>query len=262
MDLNLLFRTLMVGFFSNYILPVKGGELVRAFVLGRHTGLSESTILATIVLERATDVLILTIALLGVLLILPLPAWMGYIGQVAGLTLMGVFAVLAVLLRYPQRVIDVVTQLLNLLSTQLAIGVGARLQAFVTGLEVLRQGGNLGRALVFSLLGWCASALTQYLVALALGVRINWMSCVLLVTLFNLISIVPSVPGRIGTWELVSVAVLGLFGLDSGHAAAFPTTLRIAHLLPLALGYLCFSREGLRLLDFYDGRATASLPQA
>lgn len=254
---GLLFSTVMAGFFSNYVLPAKVGELVRVILLVRHTKLSGSAIVATIVLERAMDVLILTVALLGVLLVLPLPAWMGYVGQVAGLALGGVFVVLAILLYRPQGAIAIATRLLRPISTRLADGIAATLEAFVRGLEVLRQGNNLGRAMFFSLLSWVSSASTHYLVGLALGVRTNWAAYVLLVALFNLIAIIPSMPGRIGTWELVSVAALGLFGVDGGTAVAFPTLLRIAHLLPLALGYFYFSREGLRLLDVLGGRKGA-----
>jgi len=259
--LKMLFSTLMVGFFSNYLLPAKAGELVRLFVLGRRTGLSESAILATIVLERAIDVFILTVALLGVLLILPLPDWMSYVGEVAGVMLVGVFVVLVVLLCRSQHVIGLATRVLNPISTRLARRITARLEAFTKGLEVLRRSSNLGWALFFSLLDWVASAGVQYLVGLALGVRTHWIAYVLLVALFNLIAIIPSLPGRIGTWELVSIGALALFGIDSGRAVAFPTLLRVSHLMPLALGYFYFSREGLHLLEIYGGREATTLSQ-
>jgi uncharacterized membrane protein YbhN (UPF0104 family) len=91
---------------------------------------------------------------------------------------------------------------------------------------------------------------------LALGVRTHWAAYVLLVALLNLTAIIPSMPGRVGTWELVSVVTLALFGVGNERAVALPTLLRVAHLVPLAPGYVNFGREGLRLVDTARGSET------
>src|SRR6516165_7003216 len=56
---SLPFRTLLpivyIGFMANNLLPARMGEVVRAYALGRKTGLSKSMGLATILLERLCD---------------------------------------------------------------------------------------------------------------------------------------------------------------------------------------------------------------
>src|SRR5438105_101591 len=43
-----LFSAVLIGFFGNYVLPAKTGELVRAYVLGKRENLSKSAILGSI----------------------------------------------------------------------------------------------------------------------------------------------------------------------------------------------------------------------
>jgi hypothetical protein len=53
-----LFGALMAGYFANMVAPVRVSPLVRAWMVARLEGLSTSTLLATIVLERLIDGLI------------------------------------------------------------------------------------------------------------------------------------------------------------------------------------------------------------
>ncbi|MGH7741734.1 MAG: lysylphosphatidylglycerol synthase transmembrane domain-containing protein, partial [Candidatus Eiseniibacteriota bacterium] len=62
-----LFSATMIGFMTNNVLPFRLGELVRPWVLARREHLSKTTLLATVVVERAVDMLTL-LAILGVAL--------------------------------------------------------------------------------------------------------------------------------------------------------------------------------------------------
>ena len=70
-----LFPVVLIGFLANYVLPARTGELVRAYVLGKREQLSKSTILGSIAVEKATDMLVLFVILFGTLEIVPLPGW-------------------------------------------------------------------------------------------------------------------------------------------------------------------------------------------
>ncbi|MDL1897827.1 flippase-like domain-containing protein, partial [Anaerolineae bacterium CFX7] len=59
-----LFSVVLIGFFGNYVLPAKTGELVRAYVLGKRESISKSAILGSIAVEKTMDTLILFIIFL------------------------------------------------------------------------------------------------------------------------------------------------------------------------------------------------------
>src|SRR5690348_8791657 len=50
-----LYEVVVIGYMANDVLPARLGEVVRAFVLNRRTGVTKSAILGTIVVERIFD---------------------------------------------------------------------------------------------------------------------------------------------------------------------------------------------------------------
>ncbi len=53
--LERLFQVTVIGYMANDLLPLRIGELVRAYILGETEGISKASALVTIVLERIFD---------------------------------------------------------------------------------------------------------------------------------------------------------------------------------------------------------------
>src|SRR5262245_31465461 len=68
-----VFCSLMIGYMVNAIIPVRLGDLVRAYLLGRRHGIAVSTTLSTVVVERLFDVLAIVVIGLLVSTVLDLP---------------------------------------------------------------------------------------------------------------------------------------------------------------------------------------------
>src|SRR5438477_4630137 len=66
-----LYGMMMTGYFFNTFFPARAGDLVRAYLLGRRTGLRKTTVLATVVIEKAFDGIALLLMLLISLILLP-----------------------------------------------------------------------------------------------------------------------------------------------------------------------------------------------
>ena len=69
------FSATMIGFMANDVLPLRAGELVRAYALSHLTSVRLTTALATTVLERVWDVIIIGLLFVWVLPRFPLPEW-------------------------------------------------------------------------------------------------------------------------------------------------------------------------------------------
>ena len=63
----------MIGYMVNAIIPLRLGDLVRAYLLGRRHGIAVSTTLSTVVAERLFDVLAIVVIGLLVSTVLDLP---------------------------------------------------------------------------------------------------------------------------------------------------------------------------------------------
>ena len=72
LPVGLLFRTIVIGYTANDILPFRLGEVVRAVVLGERGGVSKAATLTTIVVERIMDGLTMVGFMVVASLFLPL----------------------------------------------------------------------------------------------------------------------------------------------------------------------------------------------
>src|SRR5207237_10222978 len=68
-----VFCYLMIGYMMNAIIPLRLGDLVRAYLLGRRHGIAVSTTLSTVVVERIFDVVAIVVIGLLVSTVLDLP---------------------------------------------------------------------------------------------------------------------------------------------------------------------------------------------
>src|SRR5919201_346637 len=55
------YRTTVIGFAANFLLPARAGEVLRPYLLARREGLSATAAFATIILERLLDTAIVLI---------------------------------------------------------------------------------------------------------------------------------------------------------------------------------------------------------
>src|SRR3954468_12569639 len=93
-----LFGVLMVGFATNNLLPARLGELARAYLLRRQTGLRKTFVLASIFLERIFDGLALVAVLLVLSALVELPGWGREVELIATVLFVGVALGVTVLL--------------------------------------------------------------------------------------------------------------------------------------------------------------------
>lgn len=254
-----LFSVVLIGFFGNYVLPAKTGELVRAYVLGKREGLSKSAILGSIAVEKTMDTLILFAILLTTLWTVQLPDEISNFERAAAVFLILVIGGMLLLAARGRHVSNLIVRGLQFVFPWWKERVARITHSFVDGLSVLYHGSSIGMVLLLSLVIWLMTTLNFWLIGQALGLNLPLYGYVIIVAVTNMSSFVPSAPGRFGTLEALSVFVLGLFNVDKNTAVLFPILLRLAQLMPILLGYFFLNREGVQLLDVTRGGTKRTL---
>lgn len=244
-----LISVVLIGFFGNYVLPAKTGELVRAYVLGKRENLSKSAILGSIAVEKTMDTLILFAILLATVWTVPLPEEISNFEKIAAGFLIVVIGGMLVLAARGRAVSNLIVRGLQFVFPWWKERVARVTNSFVDGLSVLYHGSSIGIVIVLSLVIWVMTTLNFWLIGSALGLNLPLYAYVIIVAVTNMASFVPSAPGRFGTLEALSVFVLGLFGVEKNTAVLFPILLRVAQLAPIFLGYLFLNREGVKILE-------------
>lgn len=246
-----VFTSMNEGYLLNNFLPFRLGEVGRAFLLSHKSQLKFAEILPTILIERVTD-LAFTAAIF--LAAIPFVVNAGGAAQVAlfvgAAVLLGLGGMYA-LARNQRWALDVFQRF----STRwpgLQRAGGSLLEALLTGLGILTDGGLFLRFLALMTLNW-GIAIAQYtLFVLAFYPRatILWGMFSLGATAFG--GAIPSLPGGVGTLEGALGGSLTLLSGDADTALAVALTWRALNYLTTGLfGFYALSREGQTLGGMY-----------
>jgi uncharacterized protein (TIRG00374 family) len=240
------------GYLLNNVLPWRMGELGRAVLLGRRTNLTVQGVLSSIVIERLYDV---TLALTLLLALLPLAvgvpgvmqsALMG--GMVLTLAILGVWIVL----RRPEWMEWILQRLPGGLARW-----GSHWSQFREGLEILRSVPVLVVSLLWMIGSWVLAGVEYWFVLRSLHIQatLGWAFFMLTVTMLGVA--IPSSPGYIGVFEAAGVLALSVFGVPGDQAlAAALVQHALVYILGTGLGAVAMFGEGETLLGIYrDVRA-------
>jgi len=248
-----LFPVLMVGFTANNLLPARIGEFVRAFLLARRERVSPSFSLATIVLERVCDGLMLIALMAATLLLVPIPVndpKIALVESVAALIFGGATVVLILLLFIPRPILAVVRLCVRPLPARVAARITGLIDAFIVGLEALRSPLAIAKIAGLSVLIWACEAGTfgSALLAFPLGLeRGEWVAATAFLLVFvNLGIMIPSAPGYIGTYQLFATIALGAFAVPEAAGLVLSFVVHaLQYSLVTTVGLFCIWRLGL-----------------
>lgn len=270
-----LFPVVVIGYMANNLLPVRLGELVRSYYLGQREEVSKAAALATIVVERVVDGVVLLFLLAALSLILPvagvvrgLAAEMGVpwpllvaAASAAFLLALSFMTLVAYLPGWALRWIAVLALPLPSRARARVMGV---VRMFITGFGVLRYPKRLPMLFLWSLLVWLAEATMYFLVGFSfqlwspLGGVVNMAAAVVALTaVSNLATALPSSQGAVGPFEWFAASTLVLLGVQGETAVAYVIALHAALLIPvtlLGLLLLWMGKESLVQLLRLGGR--------
>lgn len=240
-----LFGALVVGFTVNNLLPIRMGEVARAYLLSRWRQIPYGSSIASLVVERILDGLSLAALLLVALRFVPAP---GYL-IVAGFIVTGVFlagaAVIALASWRASIIVTIADRLTRPLPARLRNMAMRLAENFARSLSLLRGGGRLLRVVVLSLLAWCVE-LSLFLVLMpGFGIPLNPALALLVGSAANFATLVPSSPGYVGTFDGALITVLrDTAGIAAAPATAYAIVVHATLFLPVVvLGTLVLWRS-------------------
>ena len=233
---------LLIGYLFNSILPARAGELARVLALGSRPDLSRTQVLATVVLERAFDVLVLAGLLVVAAPFLPPVDWLTAavaLGAVAGVLLV---AAAVIVRRYGVRAARVLLRPVGWLPGIGPERVEGMATSFVTGLVGITVSRVTISALAVTLASWLVLACSIWLLLLGTDFGATFGMALLILIATNLVLVLPSGPAALGAFEAAVVVVLGAYGVDRAEALSFGLVLHALNLFPYLLaGYVALA---------------------
>jgi uncharacterized protein (TIRG00374 family) len=247
-----LYPVVLIGLMSNNVAPARIGELVRAYLVGQRESISKSTALGTIALDRAYDGLTL-VAILGVMTVVTgADAGVKGIGIGAALLFAAGTAFLISLELAPVRTRRWLLRIVHLLPAHLAERIEGLLDAFLSGLVVIRNPSTLLLAGGFSLASWLLEATMYYLVGQAFHLHVGFDAYLIVTAGANLALSVFASPGGVGPFEVTTREVLVFFNVAGAKAAAYALALHALLLGPvIAVGFLLIWTAQISLQELF-----------
>jgi glycosyltransferase 2 family protein len=243
---NDLFDASNIGYLANYILPFKGGEVIRLIVSCQKTGIAPGSLASSILIERTLDSLMIGIFLLiGIVglnlteqinLVFVFLFLMGSLAIVGGIYFAGQFRIKKKNdpsienseNNYGKIRSWILNNIDNLFEATLKIFHSKRKKIiFVLTLGV-----------------WFFEASSIYAALYGLQIVLSGVSIGFLIGALGLGMLIPSGPGGVGTFEAATVSALTLLGFPKQQSTIAALALHaIEFLVILAMGLFSFARS-------------------
>lgn len=254
MKVHPIFSALMIGYAANNVFPLRMGEFLRAFAIGKSQKISKSSALATVVIERLIlDFVALLVILAATILLFPtlLPQEIKSGGYLVFIFTIAAIVLIVFLI---EKTSATVLVLESILPRKLFDLVQKILPSFAEGCMVFKKSEHYVRIIILSILVWILYVVSIYLSFFVFdfpdkfGLDVKASLVVLIFVTFGIM--IPSSPGYIGTFHFFCALSLTTLNIPEGEAKTFALISHFLNVLPISvIGLVYFWRENLHFSD-------------
>jgi glycosyltransferase 2 family protein len=255
---NTLFPIVTMGYAGNNIFPARAGEIIRAVVLKRDENVAISASLATIIIERMFDGIVMLafifVNLAGLsqiarvsLRILGTDVGIREIAIWGSALFFGALVVFLVAAMFPAPTDRLVSwAVMHLVPSRFREKTLGVIRRFLEGLKSLSSPIDVLMVFFTSVLIWLLETVKYWFVMHAFSFSVSFFALMLMNGVVNLATTIPSAPGYLGTFDLPGIAVLQAYNIPREIAASYTFVLHFALWFPVtALGLYYMVREGI-----------------
>jgi glycosyltransferase 2 family protein len=241
-------QAIYAGLFASEVLPMRPGELVRAYAVARRLRTDVAAVLPSIMVERLFDGVWLAAGVGLTAMLVPLPRDLLRAADVLGLVILLATALFMYVVLGRSS-----GQPMNVQVDQIA--GHRRRPAMIAWLNELRDGARkIGHrretyvAFGLSLTLLAGQILAFWLVTRAYKLEVGlWVAAATLIVV-HLGTAIPNAPANVGTYQFFCVVGLMLFGIDKTVASGFSVVVFVVLTVPLwLLGSMALVRTGVSL---------------
>jgi uncharacterized protein (TIRG00374 family) len=233
-------RAIYVGLFANEVLPLRTGEVIRCYLLGRWSGLPFTVALSSAIIERVFDGIWLIVCWLVTAQFVALPEIYHTLGKgLAVVVLVGAGLLAAAMFaRHRTREAFANNKYLS------------KLNVLLEDLHIIGHSKYLYISALASLPYLLLQVLPIYALAHGYGIPISLGQGFALMVILRLVSVVPQAPGNLGTFQAAAAFGLIMFGVDDSLARRFSFVMWAVITFPLLIvGFIALAITGLKLSE-------------
>lgn len=264
-SLHKLFAAMMIGYYGNNVFPLRAGEVLRAYAIGKSAGVSRMAAFATIFVERLIDVLALLMLIGFSVIFHEYPGWIKKGSMVIFMFTVAAIIFMVALMLHTERTLRLMSRLTSPFPEKLQSFVNKLLGSFLEGFAIFKKTEHFWAITWQSVVIWLLYAAVNYttLEAFALNEQLPIGASFVILVIVNISIMLPAAPGYVGTFHLACKEAVALFGVSDSTALSFALVLHITNFIPITLvGFIYFYREQLSLRDAVAAEGQAAEGQA
>jgi uncharacterized protein (TIRG00374 family) len=264
-----LFEGMLIGFMANNVLPVRMGEFVRAYIIGRSERISKSASFGTVVVERLFDGFTVLGVLVVVLTFIHFPP--GNLGFKKGLLMGGyitmaiygfAFAILIIIKTQTRWALKTALFFTRPFSSKLVKSGISSIKSFKEGLLSVDSPKTMVITFLYSLVIWAAFTYSIYLIGFAFELKLSISAAVTVLLAICLAMMIPSTPGYVGPYHASVAYALVLYNIPLEKALSLSLVFHATNYIPITLaGFLYLWRHHLSLKKIREEEKKAKQKQ-
>jgi uncharacterized protein (TIRG00374 family) len=258
-----LFPLVCIGYFGNNVYPLRAGEVIRSYGLKRTEGISITSSLATVIIERVFDGLTMLLFVFLALPFAPMPTQYRNLVILLTVLMFTATAIFIFMAANPKLMSGSYHWIAaRIIPARIRVKTDELFLRFMDGLASMGSGRSVLMIFATSVVIWLIETIKYWFVMHAFNFSVSFIVLMLMNGLVNLATTLPSAPGYIGTFDTPGIETLVAFGIERNLAASYTLTLHAALWLPVtALGAYFFWREQMRWDDFDKARQQMELAE-
>ena len=246
------FKSVNEGQMLNTILPLRMGDLARAFITTNSTDLKIWELIATILIERIFDIFIMLI-----LLILTLPFVIAkslFLKSLIVAVFIIIFAIILIIIIivWPNKLKNSWNKIFGKFKKINNWGKN-KIDEVSKSLQILRDFKKFIKILFWMVSTWAFALLSLWIVLVGFFSDPEWSMLLFLQGISGLGVSIPSSPGNIGVYEATMVFGLSTFNIEESVAFAFGVLHHLISILPIIIfGLVSLFLDGQNLKELFS----------
>jgi glycosyltransferase 2 family protein len=208
-------QAIYAGLFTNEILPLRLGEVVRAYLASRWVDAGVSSVVPSMLVERLLDGLWLSLGIAYAATVVPLPGKLVDAGGVLAAIVVLAAGVFVWIVYRRERKLEHGEQ------SHSRSGLESATSKFAAGIAAIGISRRLFVAALLSGGMLLCQGLAAWFMMLSLGIKLPLSAAATVMIIVRLGTSIPNAPANAGSFQFFTVLAMGLFGVDKTMAAGY-----------------------------------------
>lgn len=230
-----IFNATMISFAGNNLMPARGGDWLRIYLLGKKEGASKTMLASITGVDKLFDAFCILILFGALSFHSTFPDWVQRGTLIISIFTAVSLAICVMLLMHHRRSTEIETEKPGRFS-RIASSLGS-------GMEILAQRGRIAATIALSIALCLMQIATIWLCQLAFGYHLDiWIPAIIYVAI-NLAIVIPSAPSGVGPFEAAAVIAYTWLGLKAESAFNIALAYHAIQFIPItAIGAVLYLR--------------------